>query len=118
MSVLVQFGLSKHADLPHVPSLVELAKTPQDRQLAELMLAPLEMGRPFFAPPGVPADRIAILRRAFDATTKDPEFIADVEKQKVELFPITGEKVADLVRRIYATPQDVVEIGKQISSGR
>ena len=118
VSVLVQFGLSKHADLPHVPSLVELAKSPQDRQLAELMLAPLEMGRPFFAPPGVPADRIAILRRAFDATTRDPEFIADVEKQKVELFPITGEKVADLVRRIYATPQDVVEIGKQISSGR
>jgi len=70
------------------------------------------------APPGVPADRVAILRRAFDATTKDPEFLADVEKQKVELFPITGEKVADLVRRIYSTPQDVVETAKQISSGR
>src|SRR5215468_127772 len=95
---------SKHADLPHVPSLVELATTPQDRQLAELMLAPLEMGRPFFAPPGVPADRVQILRRAFDATAKDPEFLADVEKQKVELVPISGGAVEALVRRIYATP--------------
>ena len=114
----MQFGLSKHADLPHVPSLVEFAKTPQDRQLAELMLAPLEMGRPFFAPPGVPADRLQILRRAFDATAKDPEFLADVEKQKVELFPISGESVEALVRRIYATPSEVVETAKQISSGR
>jgi tripartite-type tricarboxylate transporter receptor subunit TctC len=117
VSILVQFGLSKHPDLPNVPSLVELAKTPQDRQLAELMLAPLEMGRPFFAPPGVPADRVRILRRAFDATAEDPEFVADVEKQKVELFPISGEAVETLVRRIYATPQEVVETAKQISAG-
>jgi tripartite-type tricarboxylate transporter receptor subunit TctC len=118
VSILVQFGLSKHPDLPHVPSLVDLAKSPQDRQLAELMLAPLEMGRPFFAPPGVPADRVAILRRAFDATSRDRDFLADVDKQKAELFPISGDYVEALVRRIHATPQDVVETAKQLSAAR
>jgi tripartite-type tricarboxylate transporter receptor subunit TctC len=118
ISILAQFGLSKHPDLPDVTSIMELAKTPQDKQLVELLLAPLQMGRPFFAPPGVPADRVQALRRALDATAKDPAFVADVEKQKVELFHMSGEDVESLVRRIYATPQDVVEIGKQLSGGK
>ena len=80
--------------------------------------SPLQMGRPYFAPPGVPADRVQILRRAFDATAKDPAFLADVEKQKMELFHMTGEEVETLVRRIYAMPKEVVEIGKQLSTGK
>jgi tripartite-type tricarboxylate transporter receptor subunit TctC len=118
ISILAQFGLSKHPDIPDVTSIVDLAKTTEDRQLVDLLLAPLQMGRPFFAPPGVPADRVHILRRALDATAKDPAFLADVEKQKVELFHMSGEDVEALVRRIYATPQDVVEIGKQLSAGK
>jgi tripartite-type tricarboxylate transporter receptor subunit TctC len=118
ISILAQFGLSKHPDLPNVTSIVDLAKTAVDRQLVDLLLAPLQMGRPFFAPPGVPADRVNVLRRALDATAKDPAFLADVEKQKVELFHMSGEDVETLVRRIYATPGDVVEIGKQLSSGK
>ena len=70
------------------------------------MVASLQMGRPFFAPPGVPADRVQILRRALDATAKDPAFLADVEKQKVEVFHMTGEEVEALVRRIHAMPKD------------
>ena len=118
IAVLAQFGLSKHPDLPKVTSIVDLARTMEDRQLVELLLAQLQMGRPFFAPPGVPADRVHILRRALDATTKDEAFLADVEKQKVELFHMKGEDVEALVRRIYATPADVVEIGKQLSTGK
>ena len=118
ISILAQFGLSKHPDLPNVTSIVDLAKTTEDRQLVDLLLAPLQMGRPFFAPPGVPADRVNVLRRALDATAKDPAFLADAEKQKVELFHMSGEDVETLVRRIYATPRDVVEIGKQLSSGK
>ena len=57
------------------------------------------------------------LRRAFDATTKDPEFLADVKKQQMELSPLTGEEVATLVKRIYATPKSVVDIAKQIAAG-
>jgi len=118
ISLLAQFGLSKHPDLPNVPLIVDLAKTEEDRQLADLLLAPLEMGRPFFAPAGVPADRVQALRRAIDATAKDPEFLADAQKQKMELFHMTGEAVEALVRRIYATPPQVVEIGQQLSSGK
>jgi tripartite-type tricarboxylate transporter receptor subunit TctC len=118
ISLLAQFGLSKHPDLPNVPLIVDFAKTEEDRQLADLLLAPLEMGRPFFAPAGVPADRVQALRRAIDATAKDSEFLADAQKQKMELFHMTGEAVEALVRRIYATPPQVVEIGRQLSSGK
>jgi tripartite-type tricarboxylate transporter receptor subunit TctC len=118
ISILAQFGLSKHRDLPHIPLIGDFAKTDTDRQLIDLLLAPLEMGRPFFAPAGVPKDRLAILRRAFDTTVKDPEFLADARKQKVELHPMSGEAVQALVKRIYATPKSVVAIGRQLSSGK
>jgi len=118
ISILAQFGLSKHPDLPQVPLIVDLATTTEEKQLVELLLAPLEMGRPFFAPPGVPPERVQILRRALDATAKDSDFLADVEKQKVEVFHMSGEAVETLVRRIYATPPHVVEIGKQILAGK
>jgi tripartite-type tricarboxylate transporter receptor subunit TctC len=118
ISILAQFGMAKHRDLPQVPSILEFAKSETDRQLADLLLAPLEMGRPFFAPPDVPPDRIVLLRRAFDATVKDPGFLADAHKQNVELHPMAGEAVQALVQRIYATPKPVVAIGQELSSGR
>ena len=90
VAVLAQFALRKHPDIPQVTSILDLAQKHEDKQLVDVMLAPLEMGRPFFAPPGVPADRLAALRRAFDATTKDPDFLADVKKQKMELSPLNG----------------------------
>jgi tripartite-type tricarboxylate transporter receptor subunit TctC len=118
ISILAQFGMAKHRDLPQVPSIVDFAKSKTDKQLVDLMLAPLEMGRPFFAPPDVPKDRVEILRRAFDATAKDPEFLADAQKQNVELHAMPGEAVQKLVQRIYATPKAVVAIGRELSSGK
>ncbi len=118
INVLAQFGLSKHRDLPDVPLIGDFSKTEADRQLIELLLAPLEMGRPFFAPPDVPQDRLEILRRAFDATAKDPEFLADAQKQKVELHAMSGAAVQTLVRRIHATPASVLAVGRQLSSGK
>ena len=117
MAVLAQFALRKHPDIPNVISILDLAQKAEDKQLVDVMLAPLEMGRPYFAPPNVPADRVEALRRAFDATAKDPEFLADVKKQKMELSPLTGEQVAALVKRIYGTPKSVVDIAKQIAAG-
>jgi tripartite-type tricarboxylate transporter receptor subunit TctC len=117
VAVLAQFALRKHPDIPNVTSILDLAQKDEDRQLIDVMLAPLELGRPYFAPPGVPADRVAALRRAFDATTKDPDFLADVKKQLMELSPLTGEEVAALVERIYKTPKAVVDIAKQIAAG-
>jgi tripartite-type tricarboxylate transporter receptor subunit TctC len=117
IAVLAQFALRKHPDIPHVTAILDLAQKEEDRQLVDVMLAPLEMGRPYFAPPNVPADRVQALRRAFDATTKDPEFLADVKKQQMELSPLTGEEVATLVQRIYKMPKAVVDIAKQIAAG-
>ncbi|MBX9775005.1 MAG: hypothetical protein K2Y71_11410 [Xanthobacteraceae bacterium] len=117
VAVLAQFALRKHPDIPQVISILDLAQRVEDKQLVDVLLAPLEMGRPYFAPPGVPADRLAALRYAFDATTKDADFLADVKKQKMELSPLNGEDVATLVKRIYATPPKVVDVAKQIAAG-
>jgi tripartite-type tricarboxylate transporter receptor subunit TctC len=67
------------------------------------------MGRPFAAPPGVPADRAQALRRAFDATLKDPAFLAEAEKLKLDVNPVTGEEVDRLIAELYASPKDIVE---------
>jgi tripartite-type tricarboxylate transporter receptor subunit TctC len=106
--VLAQWGLKKHADLPHVPLVLDIAKTDADKQALRLALARLEYGRPFFLPPGVPAERVTALRRAFDAALKDAGLIAEAEKSKIEIDPLSGGEVAELVKQVNATPADVV----------
>jgi tripartite-type tricarboxylate transporter receptor subunit TctC len=88
--------------------VLDIAKTDADKQALRLALARLEYGRPFFLPPGVPAERVTALRRAFDAALKDPALIAEAEKSKIEIDPLTGEEVAELVKQVNATPADVV----------
>jgi tripartite-type tricarboxylate transporter receptor subunit TctC len=73
-----------------------------------MMIARLEYGRPFFMPPDVPANRVAVLRRAFDATMKDKDFLAEADRLKIEVDALTGEQVAELVRQVTATPADTV----------
>ncbi len=107
--LLVQFNFEPNKEIPDVPVIFTLAKTPADRQALALMVARLEYGRPFFLPPDVPADRVNLLRRAFDATMKDPEFLAEAEKLKLDVDAITGEKVSELIRDVMATPPDVIE---------
>ena len=107
--ILAQFAVVKHPDLPNVPFIMDLAKTEAAKQLATLLLGPNQMGRPIFAPPGLPAARLATLRRAFDATMKDPEFLAEAQKQKIGIDPMIGEDVAAMVEKIYATPKAVTE---------
>ena len=106
--IIVQWGLNKNPELPDVPLVLELAKTPSDRQALELALARLEFGRPFFLPPNVPQERVEALRRAFDATMKDPAFLADADRSKIEVDPLTGEQVAALVEQVSRTPADTV----------
>jgi tripartite-type tricarboxylate transporter receptor subunit TctC len=107
--VLVQMSLSKHADLPDVPLIMDLAKTDEERQIFKLIFARQVMGRPFAAPPGVPADRLAVLRRAFADTMKDKAFLADAEKRKFEINPVDGEQIQALVREVYQTPAAVTK---------
>src|SRR5712692_9732207 len=89
LNVIVQMGLQKLSELPDVPSALELVTDPESRQVLELILIRQEAGRPFAAPPGVPADRLAALRRAFDATLKDAEFRLEAEKIQLEIEPLT-----------------------------
>jgi tripartite-type tricarboxylate transporter receptor subunit TctC len=106
--IIAQWALHKHPDLAGIPLALDLARTEADRQALLLALARLEYGRPFFLPPNVPADRVNALRRAFDATMKDPAYLAEAEKLKVDIDPLTGEQVAALVEQVSRTPADTI----------
>ena len=106
--ILAQWALRKHPELPDVPLILEQAKTQEQKQALDLALARLEFGRPFFMPPNVPAERVAAIRRAFDATMKDKDFLAEADKLKIEIDPLTGEQVAELVVQLYKTPAETV----------
>ncbi|MBX9740789.1 MAG: hypothetical protein K2X62_11975 [Beijerinckiaceae bacterium] len=102
INIVSQLGLSKHPDLKDYPSIMDFAKTDEDRQILRLIFARQGLGRPFVAPPGVPAERLAALRRAFSATMSDPLFLADAEKSKLEINPLDGQQVEALVKQVYA----------------
>ena len=103
--ILVQLSLNKHLDLPDVPLIMDFAKTENQQQIFKLIFARQVMGRPFLAPPGVPKDRAEALRKAFMDTMKDPEFLADAEKSQLEITPVAGAEVEQLVKDIYQTPK-------------
>jgi tripartite-type tricarboxylate transporter receptor subunit TctC len=109
LNVIVQMGLSKLRDLPDVPSALDLIDDAQSKQVMELILLRQEAGRPFAAPPGTPADRIAALRRAFQDTLADPGFVAEAEKTQLEIEPMTGEDIAAMLAKAHAAPKAVVE---------
>jgi len=106
--ILAQWALTRNPELKDVPMFLSLAKTDAERAALELMLARLEYGRPFFLPPNVPAERVAALRRAFDATMKDPAYLAEADKLKIEVDPLNGEEVAALVDQVFRTPPETV----------
>jgi tripartite-type tricarboxylate transporter receptor subunit TctC len=106
--MLVVWGAREHPELKGIPLITSLAKTPEHKQALQLALARLEFGRPFFMPPNVPPARVAAMRRAFDATLKDPEFLAEADKLKLEIDPMSGEELAKMLEDIAKTPADVV----------
>jgi len=103
INVLVQFGLNRHPDLPDVPMILDHAKTEEQKQILQLVLARQPLGRPFLAPPGIPADRADALRKAFVATMADPEFVAAAQNSKLEINPLSGADVAALVKSVFTT---------------
>ena len=114
--VLLQFSFSKHADLPSVPLISDLAKTDIDRQALEILMAPGDIGYPFLAPPGLLPEVRDILRRAFDQTMKDPEYMEEAKKVKFDLYPVPGTKLQELVERIYAAGPAIIERAKQLGT--
>jgi tripartite-type tricarboxylate transporter receptor subunit TctC len=109
LNVLLQMAFDKLPELPDVPSALELVKDPGKRQVLELILIRQEMGRPFAAPPGTPPERVAALRKAFEATMKDPEFLADAQRAQLEIEPLTGPDIDKLLAKAYGAPKDIVK---------
>jgi tripartite-type tricarboxylate transporter receptor subunit TctC len=107
ITVLVQLALDKHPDLPDVPLITDLAKDDAQRQVLKLIFARQMIGRPFLAPPALPVDRTAILRKAFIETMQDKDFLADADKAQLEIRPVAGDAVQKLVTEVYATPPEI-----------
>jgi tripartite-type tricarboxylate transporter receptor subunit TctC len=114
INLLAVFSLQKAADIPpEVPLIGDLATSDEQRQILRVHLAGQALGRPFFTSPGVPADRKAALRAAFDTTMKDPDFVAEITRVKLEVNPASGAEIDRLLAEVYAMPKDVIEKAKQ-----
>lgn len=101
VNILFHIAGDKHPDLTAVPLMGDFIRSPEDRQVYNFLLAPQQFGRPFFAPPDVPADRLAALRLAFERTLKDPAFLVDAEKTGIEIQLRSGQDVAKTVHGLF-----------------
>ena len=109
VNVLLQAGAESPPELKGVPNVLDLARNDEERQVLEYLYAGQNIGRPFVAPPDLPPERLKMLRDAFEATMKDPEFAAEVKRNKFELEPEDGEHLSKLINKIYATPKAIIE---------
>jgi len=109
MRLVVQIALQKHPDLQNFPLLLDYAENLPDRQLLEFASSSSQLGQSYAAPPGVPAPIIEALRRAFDATMKDPDFVEKMKISKIDFNPISGDELKALITVIMATPKEVIE---------
>ena len=110
LNVLLQIGLRKEPDLPNVPLLTELVRgDAQKEAVARFLSLAMAIAKPIAAPPGVPEERVMLLRRAFDALMQDAEFLAEAERLGAEIDPMGGHEVEDAIKQILATPRDVIE---------
>jgi tripartite-type tricarboxylate transporter receptor subunit TctC len=109
VNVLLQAGGQSRPELAGVPNVLTLARNDEEKRVLEYLYAGQDIGRPFVAPPDLPPERLKMLRHAFNATMKDPEFAADVKRNKFDLEPEDGEHLAGLINKIYATPKAIIE---------
>lgn len=108
LRVLGQYGLKPHPDLPDAPLIKDIARTEAERQALDLVFVRQEFGRSFIASPQTPPERVEALRRAFDATLADPDFLADAARGQLEVEPSTGEELSELAIRVSRTPPEIV----------
>jgi tripartite-type tricarboxylate transporter receptor subunit TctC len=112
--VLMQIGLEPNREMAGIPFAMNFAKSDDDKRVLRLLVGWTIMGRPYLAPPGIPEDRKAALRRAFDLTMKDKAFLADADKMRLDISPITGEAIDRFLADAYATPRPLVERAAKI----
>ena len=116
LNILVQVGLEPNAELTKlgVPEIWKYVSGEDNRKIVELVVSQQVFQRSYIAPPGTPAEQIATLRKAFDATVADPQFLADADTVRIAISPLSGAKVQDIVAKLYATPKDIVARAKQV----
>jgi tripartite-type tricarboxylate transporter receptor subunit TctC len=110
IEVVLQLASRKLDELAQVPLVTEVAETDDQRTALKLIISRQTMARPYVAPPGIPAERLAALRSAFDATVQDDAFLADAKRQDLEVRPVTGAEADALIREVYATPPAIVKL--------
>jgi tripartite-type tricarboxylate transporter receptor subunit TctC len=114
INYLVQYALERDPDLPDVPTMVDLGQNEADKQLFSVASANAFIGRSLVAPPKLPADVLKQWRDAFEETMKDPELLAEADKLKLFLAPLRGEKLQEVIVKLAATPQSVLDRAKAI----
>jgi len=112
--VMLQFGLRKSSELPNVRMLQDLAHNPKQREIFEFLCLVPATGRPFFMPPGVPAERVAAVRAAFAATMQDPAFLDEARRARLDVTPLTGDDIGKVVAMMFNAPEDVRAVGKKV----
>jgi tripartite-type tricarboxylate transporter receptor subunit TctC len=112
--VLLQLGIEPQPALPKVPVLVDLVKDERDKRALELLMTPTKIARPFFGPPAIPGDRLAALRKAFDQTMEDEAFRNDARSRGVEILPLGGQRMEELVKYLHAMPPAAVARAKEL----
>jgi hypothetical protein len=110
IDVVLQLASQKLEELPQVPLVTDLAETADQRTALRLIISRQTMARPYVTPPGLPADRLAALRLAFDATVNDAAFLADAKRQDLEVRPISSAEADAVIKDVYATPPEVVKL--------
>jgi tripartite-type tricarboxylate transporter receptor subunit TctC len=116
IDINLQMSMAKHADLPNVPLVLDLARDPREKKMLELIFARQAMGRPYVAPPKIPADRAAALRTTFMAVMKDPGFVKASTQAKLEITPVSGDAVQKIIADMFAAPKDVIEASRVAAS--
>jgi tripartite-type tricarboxylate transporter receptor subunit TctC len=116
IAVPIVAALERSSLFPDVPAVAEFAKDARSRQILQLFVAPQAMDRPILAPPGVPSERVAVLRSAFHAAMNDPGFIAEAKKQHLEIAEVAGDRVAKTIADAYALPPDIVRAATEAMS--
>jgi tripartite-type tricarboxylate transporter receptor subunit TctC len=109
INVVVQFAVKRHPEMADVPTVVELARNDEQRQILRAVVNAAEIGTAFFTTPGAPPDRVEALRRAFDATMKDPEFLAEADRTKLTVGPLAGEELQKLVAEVSGLTPELTE---------
>ncbi|MEA2906672.1 MAG: hypothetical protein QOI12_4059 [Alphaproteobacteria bacterium] len=114
LRLLVQMAPEQDPLHMDTPAILQLVTAPEGRQIVQLVLDRMTLGRPFIAPPGIPADRLALLRAAFRKAVEDPELRADAERQRLAIDPTWGEESEQVIQRLYRTPAAVIERARKI----